>query len=51
MIFTSLILFAVSDRGLYANLPLYITGSRLPPSPERTDISTVQVIRTLTVRS
>ena len=28
MIFTSLILFAVSDRGLYANLPLYITGSR-----------------------
>ena len=28
MIFTSLILFAVSDRGLYANLSLYITGSR-----------------------
>ena len=28
MIFTSLIIFAVSDRGLYANLPLYIAGSR-----------------------
>ena len=28
MIFTSLILFAVSDRGFYANLPLYIAGSR-----------------------
>ena len=28
MIFTSLIIFAVSDRGLYANLPLYTAGSR-----------------------
>lgn len=43
MIFTSLILVAVSDRGLYANLPLYITTA--PVDVERTNISTVQVKR------
>lgn len=41
--FTSLILFAVSDRGLYANLPLYITTAC--QSVKRTDISTVRVKR------
>lgn len=43
MMFTSLILFAVSDRGLYANLPLYITTAHC--GVKRTDISTVQVKR------
>ncbi len=48
MMFTSLIIFAVSDRGLYANLPLYITTAR--PDMERTNISTVRVKRTLSAR-
>ncbi len=30
MIYTSLIIIAVSDRSLYANLPLYTAGSQSP---------------------